>query len=205
MPLFTEDDRGKPVENDAGETVGTIESIEGDIAHVRPNPDVVDSIKSSIGWDSRADETLPLDGDVVSDVTDEAVRLEGGLERVETGAADTGSSEANASRTEPAGGMSGTDETDLSEEMADDEGTVGEVDGGVEADPTELTDDASGFEVNPDDLDDDFQRTDAAVEPEADRDRTDAQVEPADEPEPTDAEVDPTDDRSDATDDRNER
>ena len=200
MPLFTDADRGKPVENDAGETVATVETVEGDVAHVRPNPDVVDSIKSSIGWDSRADVTMPLDDDLVAEVTDEAVRLEGGLEQAgtATGTSDaesTGDEDSDASRTQPAGGMSGTDETDLSEEMADDDETGGESDGGLEADPTELTDDASGFEVNPDDADDEFQRSDATVDPDEEMEPTDAEVEPDDDLEPTDAEVDPADER----------
>ena len=187
MPLFTDEDRGKPVENDAGETVGTIETVEGDVAHVRPDPDAVGSIKSSVGWDSRADVTMPLDDDVVAEVTDEAVRLEGGLERVGaesgTGTSDAelaGDEESDAPQTEPAGGMSGTDETDLSEELADGE-TDGEVDGGLEADPAELTDDASGFEVHPDDADDEFQRSDATVDPDEEMESTDAEVDPTDE------------------------
>lgn len=191
MPLFTDDDRGKPVENADGETVGTIESVEGDVAHVRPNPDVVDSVKSSIGWDSRVDESLPLDGDAVSDVTDEAVRLEGPLleqtgasaDRAESASGDTET--GDDSRTDPAGGMSGLDETDVSEEMRDDESTVGddgsesdvdEADRGLEADPAELTDDASGMEVHPDDVN---ERTDAAVDPDDDTERTDAEMEPS--------------------------
>lgn len=183
MPLFTDDDRGKPVENAAGERVGTIETVEGDVAHVSPNPDAVDSIKSSIGWDSRADDTLPLDGAAVSDVTDEAVRLEGELLEQTGATADESPSagetktetetESDAdSRTDSTGGMSGLDETNVSEEMRDDESSVGDdgpgdgdADRGMEADATELTDGASGMEVHPDDAD---ERTDAEVDPDED-------------------------------------
>lgn len=194
MPEFTDDDRGKAVENANGDRVGTIETVEGDVAHVRPNPDAVDSIKSSIGWESRADETLPLDRDRVADVTENAVRIDGELlEHVPDGdESEASTDDANTDRTEPAGSMSGMDETDVSEAMEDDESEPDEATNrGLSADPSEMTDDASGFEVNPDDMDD---RTDAAVDPDEDVQRSDAAVEPDDEFERSDAEAESDED-----------
>ncbi|AEH36802.1 hypothetical protein [Halopiger xanaduensis] len=164
MAQFTDDDRGKPVENANGDRVGTIETVEGDVAHVRPNADAVDSIKSSIGWESRADETLPLTRDRVADVTDDAVRLEGELlEQMPDGERDESEPEETTNR-------------------------------GLSADPSEMTDDASGFEVNPDDLDDEFRRDDAAADPDEDAERSDAAVNPDDVDDRTDADADADED-----------
>ncbi|GAB3676450.1 hypothetical protein [Halopiger thermotolerans] len=178
MPEFTDDDRGKPVENANGDRVGTIETVEGDVAYVRPNADAVDSIKSSIGWESRADESLPLDREAVAEVTDEAVRLEGALlDRVRAESEESSGA---------AGSASGMDETDASEATEDAESAANQ---GLSADPSAMTDDASGFEVNPDDVDDEFDRNDAAVDPDEDAQPTDAAVEPDDEFDRDDAEV----------------
>ncbi|RKD98233.1 hypothetical protein [Halopiger aswanensis] len=196
MPEFTDDDRGKPVENANGDRVGTIETVEDDIAYVRPNADAVDSIKSSIGWESRADEPLPLDHEAVAEVTDDAIRLEGSLlEHAPDDGGEESTADASTDRTEPAGSMSGMDETDVSEPMEDDESEPDEAtDRGLSADPSELTDDASGFEVNPDDMDDEFQRSDATVDPEEDAQRSDAAVNPDDADDGSDADADTDED-----------
>ncbi|WP_081661438.1 hypothetical protein [Halopiger djelfimassiliensis] len=76
---ITDDDVGKRVENADGEVVGVVASVDEGIAHVRPKPGAVESIKSSLGWESRADDPLPLDPDAIRAVTDDAVRLEGDL------------------------------------------------------------------------------------------------------------------------------
>lgn len=180
-PLFSDDDRGKPVENDAGETVGTIETVDGDVAYVRPKPGAVDSIKSSVGWESRTDETLALDGNDVTEITDERVRIAGPLvEQLEDDTADS-TADTDTPRTEPTGGTSGVDETDVSEATTDEDAAPMQEtnrDRGIEADPSELTDDASEFEVQPEDIADDSQRSDAEVTPDDERRRTDAEVEP---------------------------
>ncbi|SDJ38588.1 hypothetical protein [Natronorubrum texcoconense] len=182
---FTDDEVSKPVVNDAGEKVGVVTSVEGDIAHVRPETGAVDSIKSSIGWDSVAEDTQPLSSDAVREITDDAVRLESRLPaaRDESEAdADTesgvdihdGDGESEPA-TEPAGGSAGLEETDVAEELRDDSESVGEreIDRGLEADPTELGQQEPEAEFNPGDT---SSRTDAAVEPDDDHRSTDAAV-----------------------------
>ena len=147
--LFTNDEVSKPVVNDADEEIGVVTSVEGDIAHVRPETGVVDSVKSSIGWDSVAEETQPLSSDAVREITDDAVRLEDGLPTEDVA--------ANA------------------EELRDEPDSVGEpkTDRGLEADPTELAGQEPEAEFNPGDT---SSRTDAAVEPDDDHRSTDAAV-----------------------------
>lgn len=217
---FTDDEVGKPVENAAGEEVGVVATVEGDVAHVRPAADAVDSIKSSIGWEGVADETHPLASDAVREITDETVRLEGALPTVDDEALESetdltaqGDDEAEP-ETEPAGGSTGTEETEVADDLREetDEDTLEATDS-IDADETNVTDAERtgptdeertnrGLEVDPTELarqepeaefnpDDTSSRTDAAVDPTDERQQTDAAVDLDGEPRRTDAAVDP--------------
>ncbi|WP_121741433.1 hypothetical protein [Natronorubrum halophilum] len=169
---FTDDEVDKAVVNDADEEIGVVASVDGDLAHVRPKSGAVDSIKSSIGWDSVAEETRPISGDSVREITDDAVRLEGDL---------------------PTAGEETLEETDSIRESG--------VDRGLEADPTELTRQEPEAEFDPGDTssrtgtavepDDEHRSTDAAVDLDDEPRRTDATVDPGEQPRRTDAEMDP--------------
>ncbi len=179
---FSHDDIDKPVRNANSDEVGVIAAVEGDIAHVRPDPSAVKSIKSSLGWDGVAEQRITLDRASVRAITADAVLLEGELPV--HGAPDDqrdGSTEREP-ETKPAGGMNGLDETEIADEMeADRRDSANDLDAvedrgrGAEVDPTELTDRETGLSVRPDE---DAQRADAAVEPDEDADRTDAAVDP---------------------------
>ncbi|MDS0475807.1 hypothetical protein [Natrinema sp. 1APR25-10V2] len=177
---FSDDDIDKPVRNANGDEVGVIAAVEGDIAHVRPDPSAVESIKSSLGWDGVAEQRITLDRASVREITADAVRLEGELPV--HGAPDVERGAERDPETEPAGGMSGLDETEIDDEMeadrrdsADDLDAVEDRGRGAEVDPAELTDRDTGLSARPDEG---AQRTDAAVEPTEDADRTDAAVDP---------------------------
>lgn len=206
---FTDADVDKPVENDNGEEVGVVAAVEGDIARIRPDPTVVESIKSSLGWEKGAEESVVLEAGSVREITDDVVRLEGEfhVEDVEDAAPDEsgGDEPSDEPQTEPAGGTSGIDETELTGDMADDEefAAADEMDAieeanrdrGAEVDPTELTE-RTAMTADPDELATDSdeeleRRTDAAVEPDEERHRTDASVDPDEGHHRTDAAVDP--------------
>ncbi|RQG93382.1 hypothetical protein [Natrarchaeobius chitinivorans] len=155
-PRFSLEDRGKSVVNATGELIGTITAVDEDVAHVRPAEGIVDTIKSSLGWDSNADVTMPLEREWVAEITDETVRLEG--EHLS----------GNRAETDPKTGETDHDRID---DATSDEAT----NRGLEGDPTELTEDDSGFELHPDDVD---GRTDAEVDPEDASARADAEVDP---------------------------
>ncbi|MCU4750676.1 hypothetical protein OB919_01560 [Halobacteria archaeon AArc-curdl1] len=69
---FTDHDVGKAVENEEGEDVGVVASVADGVAYVLPADDAVDS-----GAD--ADRPRRLRPDSVRAITEETVRLEGGL------------------------------------------------------------------------------------------------------------------------------
>lgn len=58
---FTKDDVGKAVIASSGERVGQIVEARGGTAYVDPDPDVVDTIKSKLGWSDMDGETYSLD------------------------------------------------------------------------------------------------------------------------------------------------
>ncbi|OLZ40210.1 hypothetical protein A6E15_04080 [Natrinema saccharevitans] len=77
--VFSDDDVGKPVENATGETVGVVAAVEGDVAHVKPDPSAVESITSSLGWEKGFRYRVALGRNSVREITPDAVRLEGEL------------------------------------------------------------------------------------------------------------------------------
>ena len=210
---FSNGDVGKSVVNDNGEEVGVVASVEGDIAHVRPETEAVDSVKSSIGWEGVADTAHPLDADVVREITEHAVRLEGDLPSVDQreleAAVDSNTGgDADDGRTEPAGGSAGTEETEIAEDLRDetDEETIEETDA-IDEDGTNTDEEretnASG-ERGPtanDDRETDRERasdrgleadpTELARQEREGGTRPGASVEPTDDFESTDAAVDP--------------
>ncbi|WP_254761437.1 hypothetical protein [Natrinema marinum] len=179
---FSDDDVDKPVENGTGEKVGVIAAVEGDIAHVRPDPSTVGSIKSSLGWDGVAEQRVTLDRASIREISADAVRLEGELPVHDVPGPERNASSDRNPETEPAGGMSGLDEAEMAEEMAaEDRDPTNDLDAvddrgrGAAIDPTELVDRDTGLSARPDEG---GQRTDAAVDPDEDAERTDAAVDP---------------------------
>lgn len=72
---FTEDDEGKNVINQHGETIGRVVEVENNRAYVDPDPGVTDAIMSKLGWGSRDEGSYLLDADSVESITDDEVRL----------------------------------------------------------------------------------------------------------------------------------
>lgn len=68
-------DRGKDVVTASGETVGTIEDIEGSRAHVKPDQSLDQSIRSTLGWTSEDADVYELEHSNVSDISDTEVTL----------------------------------------------------------------------------------------------------------------------------------
>ncbi|UHQ95033.1 hypothetical protein [Haloterrigena alkaliphila] len=124
---FSNDDVGKAVVTATDEPVGVVASVEGDVAHVRPETAAVDSVKSSIGWEGVAGDTQPLASDAVREISDDAIRLAGEMPSVDERDlesavdANTGG-DATDQRTDPAGGSVGTEETEIAEDLRDETG-----------------------------------------------------------------------------------
>lgn len=71
----TANDEGKPVVNEAGETVGMVSKVEGHKVHVNPDPGITDSIKSKLGWGDADEETHAIDESDIASVTEDEVHL----------------------------------------------------------------------------------------------------------------------------------
>ncbi|WP_254768139.1 hypothetical protein [Salinilacihabitans rarus] len=178
---FTDDDVGKTVVDANGDEVGLVAVVEGDVAHVEPDPGILDSIKAAIGWDEPGPDTVALEAESVAEITGDAVRLRGDLsesvgaagatdegrraERVERARERTPSTDESRERDRAAEGMAG-------EERGVDEVEPSDTEGEVDADerPRQRGGEGPTDEPPVDEPADDELETDAAEEIE-DRDR----------------------------------
>lgn len=76
MATITEDDEGKSVVVE-GEKVGIVSDVRDGTAYVEPDPSMTDSIKSKMGWGDVDEDTYPIHGDSIENVTDDEIRLHG--------------------------------------------------------------------------------------------------------------------------------
>jgi len=74
---LTSDDEGKAVVS-GDETLGRVVDVEHGTAYVDPDPDITDTIMSKLGWsdETARNETYPLSGESVVEVTTDEVRVE---------------------------------------------------------------------------------------------------------------------------------
>ena len=72
---ITENDEGKTVVNEAGETVGMVSQVEGHDVHVDPDPGLTDSIKSKLGWGEADEDSYAINQSDIASVTDDEVQL----------------------------------------------------------------------------------------------------------------------------------
>ena len=72
---FREEDEGKHVRTSEGDMVGTIESVSGSSAHVRPDEDLSRSTRRRLGWTEEGEETYEIRKSHVDRITDDEVRL----------------------------------------------------------------------------------------------------------------------------------
>ena len=72
---LSDSDEGKKVVNASGESIGRVIEVKGSTAHVDPDPDLTDTIKSKLGWGESDEETYRLQASRIDTVTDDEVRL----------------------------------------------------------------------------------------------------------------------------------
>lgn len=73
---FQSSDEGKTVKTQDGDDVGTIESAEGNMALVKPESGLTESIRDRLGWTSEDKDEYELDQSKVDEITDDEVRLQ---------------------------------------------------------------------------------------------------------------------------------
>ena len=71
----TADDEGKPVVYQ-GDTVGRVVEVENGTAHVDPDPSLAETVLSKLGWADAEEDTIPLHGDSIAEVTDDELRID---------------------------------------------------------------------------------------------------------------------------------
>lgn len=72
---FQASDEGMAVKTEDGDEIGTIESVEGNRAHVRPDSGLSQSIRKRLGWTKENEAVYELRHTKVSEFTDDAVIL----------------------------------------------------------------------------------------------------------------------------------
>jgi len=75
MTVLTESDEGKFVMDGEGEQIGIVTEVEGDVAHVEPDPDLAEAWIQSLGFGDADEDDIEVPADAVATVTDEEVRL----------------------------------------------------------------------------------------------------------------------------------
>ena len=73
---LSDSDEGKKVVNASSENIGRVVEVERGTAHVDPDPDLTDTIKSKLGWGESDEETYRLEASRIDTVTDDEVRLD---------------------------------------------------------------------------------------------------------------------------------
>lgn len=72
---LSDKEEGKPVVNREGEKVGMVSKVEGNRAHVDPDPGLTDTIKSKLGWADSDEDMYPIEESDIESVTDDEIRL----------------------------------------------------------------------------------------------------------------------------------
>lgn len=72
---ISDNEEGKQVVNRAGKTVGMVSKVEGNRAHVNPDPGITDTIKSKLGWGDSDEDTYPVDESDIESITDDEIQL----------------------------------------------------------------------------------------------------------------------------------
>jgi len=70
----TEADVGKRVVYD-GDTIGRVVAYDDGTAYMEPDPNITDFIRSQFAWGDRSDEAVPLQRELVTEMTDDEGRL----------------------------------------------------------------------------------------------------------------------------------
>lgn len=75
MAKFSSADEGKTVTID-GEPIGTVTSVKGDTARVKPDPDITDQIRSKLNWKNPEKDTHTISDSRVEAITDDEIQVE---------------------------------------------------------------------------------------------------------------------------------
>jgi sporulation protein YlmC with PRC-barrel domain len=72
---FRNSDKGKQVMTADGEMVGTVEDIEGEQAHIRPQANLSESVRDTLGWTDEGEDLYPIDNSSVASFSGNEIHL----------------------------------------------------------------------------------------------------------------------------------
>lgn len=72
---LSNDDQGKDVVDERGETVGIVAEVEGQTAYIDPQPGLTDRLKARLNWGGHGDDDYPVEAAQISDITDDEIVL----------------------------------------------------------------------------------------------------------------------------------
>lgn len=72
---FRDSDKGMEVVTSGGETIGTVQNVTGDTAHVKPKQGLGESIRQRLGWGDASDDVYELPHDRVQSFSGNEIRL----------------------------------------------------------------------------------------------------------------------------------
>lgn len=113
MPqLITEDEEGKAVKDRTGEKIGVVSDVQHGEAYVTPDPGITEKIMAKLGWADKEEESYPLQEDMVTEVTDDEIRLGTGKAGGRGGAAERDPTESTGTSqsTSDLGGLGDKDD-----------------------------------------------------------------------------------------------
>jgi hypothetical protein len=76
---ITSEDEGKELVDAEGQKVGFVTEVDGDTAHVDPDPDITDGLRAMLGWGDADAEDYTVKHDALDHVSDDALHLRGNL------------------------------------------------------------------------------------------------------------------------------
>lgn len=73
---LSDGDQGKAVVDQAGERIGIVAEVEGQMAYVDPEPGLTDRLRARLNWGGHGDDDYPVEASEISDITDDEVVLQ---------------------------------------------------------------------------------------------------------------------------------
>ena len=70
---LSSDDQGKVIVDETGQEIGIVADVEGQTAHVDPEPGLTDRIKARLNWGGQDGEEYPINASVIDEITDDEV------------------------------------------------------------------------------------------------------------------------------------
>ena len=72
---LTQNEEGKPVVGADGEDIGVVASVRAGTAHIKPDPNLTETVTAHLGWEEADADTYPVQPEMVDSVSSNEVQL----------------------------------------------------------------------------------------------------------------------------------